>query len=217
MVCLGFARVGNGDLYRSVDLVQVTMYPIIRNIHLLLASFSLPFLVMYGISAVQMGHSTWFTMKPTVQERQLFLQPGETNARVIAREILDRERDIKGELNNVQSDDSAVALRIVVPGTVHEVRYDRMSGVARVKTSVGGVMVMLNRLHHWAGFWHEPMTMKLWAGAVAVVSIALLLVGVSGLYMWFTRRSERRLGIALLAVNVVVALTLIVWLRASGP
>jgi len=200
-----------------VDVVQVTMYKIIRNTHLLLASFSLPFLLMYGISAVQMSHSTWFNMKPVVHERQLNLQPGGTDARVIAREIMDREHDIKGELNTIQADDSAVALRIVVPGTVHEVRYDRTSGIASVKTSVGGPMVMLNRLHHWAGFWHEPWTMKFWAGAVAVVSAALLLVGVSGLYMWFTRRSERRLGIALLAINVIVALTLIVLLRISGP
>ncbi len=193
------------------------MYPIIRNIHLLLASFSLPFLVMYGISAVQMSHSTWFNMKPAVHEWQVNLQPGKNDARAIAQELMDRERDIKGELNSVQSDHSAVTLRIVVPGTVHEIRYDPASGVVRVKTSVGGAMVMLNRLHHWAGFWHEPMPMKLWAGAVAVVSIALLLLGVSGLMMWFTRRSERRLGATLLAINVIVALTLIVMLRVAGP
>jgi hypothetical protein len=193
------------------------MYRVIRNVHLLLASFSLPFLIMYGVSAVQMSHSAWFDMKPAVHERQLTLEAGQTDARTIARRIMDRERDVKGELSNVQANDSGVTLRIVVPGTVHEVRYDRTSGIARVTTSVGGVMVMLNRLHHWAGFWHEPLPMRLWAAAVAVVSTALLLLGVSGLYMWFTRRSERRLGMALLAVNVVVALTLMALLRMSGP
>jgi hypothetical protein len=193
------------------------MYRIIRNVHLLLASFSLPFLIMYGVSAIQMSHSAWFDMKPAVHERQLTLEPGQTDARIIAREIMDRERDVEGELSNVQTGESGVTLRIVVPGTVHEVRYDRTAGIARVKTSVGGVMVMLNRLHHWAGFWHEPVTMKWWAAAVAVVSTSLLLLGASGLYLWFTRRSERRLGIALLAVNLVVAVTLITMLRAAGP
>ncbi len=52
------------------------MYRIIRNTHLLLASFSLPFLIMYGVSAVQMSHSTWFTMKPAVAEHELSLAPG---------------------------------------------------------------------------------------------------------------------------------------------
>ncbi len=78
-------------------------------------------------------------------------------------------------------------------------------------------MGMLNRLHHWAGFWREPMSMKLWAVAVAAVSAALVLLGASGIYMWFTRRSERRIGIALLGINLAFALTLLTLLRISGP
>ena len=193
------------------------MYRIIRNTHLLLASFSLPFLIMYGISAVQMSHSGWFDMKPAVHERDLTLDRGQTDARRIARDVMDRDPAIKGELSNVQTGNTGVTLRIVVPGTVHEVRYDATSGTAHVRTSVAGVMGMLNRLHHWAGFWHEPPSMKAWAALVAIVSTALLLVGATGLYMWFTRRPERRLGMALLAVNLIVAVTLLGLLRISGP
>ncbi len=118
---------------------------------------------MYGVSAVQMSHSTWFQMKPAVTEHELTLAAGQTDARIIARDIMDRQPDVKGELSNVQATDAGLSLRIVVPGTVHEVRYERASGTARIKTSVAGVMGMLNRLHHWAGFWHEPLSMKAWA------------------------------------------------------
>jgi hypothetical protein len=52
------------------------MYKAIRNVHLLLASFSLPFLLMYAISAVQMAHNTWFAMKPAVREQQFSLTAG---------------------------------------------------------------------------------------------------------------------------------------------
>jgi hypothetical protein len=96
------------------------MYTTIRTIHLLLASFSLPFLVMYGVSAVQMSHNSWFQMKPAVQERDFALAPGQADARAIAREVMDRERSIKGEIANVQLNAAGVSLRIVVPGTVHE-------------------------------------------------------------------------------------------------
>jgi hypothetical protein len=193
------------------------MYPVIRNIHLLLASLSLPFLVMYGVSAVQMSHSTWFAMTPVVHERDLTLDKGLTDARAIGREVMDRAADIKGELSNIQSGASTMSLRIVVPGTVHELRYDPVTGVVHIKSSVAGVIGMLNRLHHWAGFWHEPMSMKAWAAAVAVVSTALLFLGISGIYMWFTRRAERRLGVALLTINLIVAVTLIGLLRSHGP
>jgi hypothetical protein len=193
------------------------MYKAIRNIHLLLASFSLPLLVMYGVSAVQMSHNAWFQMKPAVQERDLALAPAQTDARAIAREVMDRERSIKGEIANVQANAAGVSLRIVVPGTVHEVKYTTASGNAHVKSSVAGVMGMLNRLHHWAGFYHEPLSMKVWALAVAIVSAALLLVGATGIYMWFTRRPERRIGLALLGINVAFAVVIMVLLRRAGP
>jgi hypothetical protein len=193
------------------------MYQAIRNIHLLLASLSLPFLVMYGVSAVQMSHNSWFQMKPAVQERDFTVQAGQSDARAIAREVMNREPSIAGEITNVQTNATGVSLRIVVPGTVHEVKYDPASGNAHVRTSVAGVMGMLNRLHHWAGFYHAPVPMKLWAVAVAIVSAALLLLGATGVYMWFTRRPERRIGVALLAVNLAFALVLIVLMRRAGP
>jgi len=120
-------------------------------------------------------------------------------------------------VSNIQPNDTGLVLRIIVPGTVHEVRYERATGVARVKTSVAGVMGMLNRLHHWAGFWHGPESMKVWAVAVAAVSAALVLLGASGIYMWFTRRPERRIGVALLVINVGFAMTLLTLLRMAGP
>ncbi len=87
----------------------------------------------------------------------------------------------------------------------------------KLKTSVSGVMGMLNRLHHAAGLWHEPLTMKLWGLVVAIVSTALLLLGATGVYMWFARRSERALGAAILAVNVVVVIVLLGVMRSRGP
>ena len=214
---MGIPRDRHGEFCLAVDGIPLTMYKIVRNIHLLLASFSLPFLIMYGVSAVQMSHPAWFQMKPVVHERELSITAGLTDARAIARAVMDRDRAVKGEVSNIQPNETGVGLRIVVPGTVHEVRYERASGVAHVKTSVAGVMGMLNRLHHWAGFWHEPVSMKVWGVAVAIASSALVLLGVSGLYMWFTRRSERRLGIALLGINLVFAITLLMVLRLSGP
>ncbi len=193
------------------------MYKTIRTVHLLLASFSLPFLVMYGVSAVQMTHSTWFNMKPSVHEEQIATDSGVTDARSVARDVMQRRPGVRGELMNVQKTPAGFSFRIVLPGTVHEVQYDRATGAAKVKTSVAGVLGMLNRMHHAAGFWHEPIVMKVWALAVLVVSAALLLVGATGIYMWFARRSERRLGVALLAVNLAFVVTLLVLMRVQGP
>lgn len=185
--------------------------------HLLLASLSLPFLLMYGVSAVQMAHGAWFTLKPVVREADFGLPPGLPDARAVAREATARVPQVRGEVTNIKLGAREISLRLVVPGTVHEVRYQRASGQVHLKTSVAGVMGMLNRLHHAAGLWHEPLALRLWGWAVALVSAALLVVGGTGLAMWFVRRSERRLGAVLLALNLVVVLVLLGIMRHAGP
>lgn len=193
------------------------MYSTIRNLHLVFASIALPFLLMYGVSAVQMSHNGWFDMKPSVAEQTVSLTAGQSDARAIAREVMDRVPAARGELQNVQATPAGVTLRIVIPGTVHEVRYTRATGSTQLKTSVGGLMVMLNRLHHAAGLAHEVTSMNVWGAAVAVVSLVLLLVGATGVWMWFLRRTERAVGVVLLAINLAFAVTLIVLIRRAGP
>lgn len=193
------------------------MYSTIRNLHLLLASLALPFLVMYGLSAVQMSHNGWFDMKPSVVAQTLALAPGQTDARTIARDVMDRVPAARGELQNIQATPAGVTLRLVLPGTVHEVRYTRATGAAELKTSVGGVMVMLNRLHHAAGVAHDVTSLNVWGALVALVSLALLLIGATGVWMWFLRRTERTIGLILLAINLAFAVTLIVLIRRAGP
>ncbi len=193
------------------------MYIVIRNVHLLVASFSLPFLLMYVASSVQMSHPSWFTMKPAVHEHEMSVMPGRTDARQVAREVMDGNESIRGELTNIRPRPGGVALRVVLPGTVHDADYDRLSGNVKIRTSVAGFMGMLNRLHHAAGVRHETTAMNGWGAAVAIVSAGLLLLGATGIYMWFTRRPERVIGAVLLAINLVVALTLLLTLRREGP
>ncbi len=193
------------------------MYKTLRSSHLLLASACLPFLLLYGLSAVQMSHRAWFTLTPVVRESVLPLAPGLTDARLIARELTARAPAVRGELTGIRIGDQDITMRLGLPGTVHEVRYQRASGEARVKTSAGGTMAMLNRLHHAAGLWHEPVVLKAWGLLVGVVSAALLLTGASGLAMWFLRRTERRTGAVLLVLHLAVVIGLLVAMRSAGP
>ena len=78
-------------------------------------------------------------------------------------------------------------------------------------------MVMLNRLHHAAGVAHDVTSLNVWGALVAMVSLALLLVGATGVWMWFLRRTERTVGLVLLAMNLAFAVTLIVLIRRAGP
>lgn len=190
------------------------MYKTLRTIHLLCGAFALPYLAMYAISAVQMAHTGWFHIKPSVTERTVAVSARYDHGRRLALELMSSE-GLRGEIQEVQTTPSGYSVRIAVPGTVHEIRYVRATGEARLKTSVAGVMGMLNRLHHAAGWWHEYLPLKLWALLVGIVSFAVLGLGATGLWMWWLRRQERTLGLILLAANLVFTAVVLTMIRAS--
>lgn len=197
--------------------MNARVYSTLRTVHLVLASLALPFLLMYALSAVQMSHEGWFDLTPSVRERPLSLTADLLDARAIGREVMERMPEARGELLSIQSMPDGTTLRIVIPGTMHEVRYTRASGATTVKTHVGGVMALVNRLHHNAGLKRQVTLLNVWGWTVAIVSFALVLIGGTGLWMWFVRRTERRLGAVLLAVNLTCAIALIVLIRQGGP
>jgi hypothetical protein len=76
---------------------------------------------------------------------------------------------------------------------------------------------MLNRLHHLAGLYYSYGPLNLWGMAVAVVSVALIGLGGTGLWMWWLRRQERTAGLVLLAANLIFSIVVLGVLRAAGP
>lgn len=194
----------------------MTQYPFLRTVHLLCGVFAVPALLVYGISAVQMAHSHWFTIKPSVTEIQMQLRPGYTSGRLVALEVM-ASRGMRGEISSVRTTPAGFEVRVTRPGTLHEIRYDGASGQVQVRSSVSGFMGMMNRLHHAAGLRHEYVPLQLWGILSGVVSLATLGLGVSGIWMWWLRKQERKWGIILLTANLLYAVTLLVMIRAAGP
>lgn len=186
------------------------MYKLIRNTHLLLGLSASAFLLMYGISAVQMAHPRWFSLQPSVTESTLSLAAADPRA--AARELM-TSHGMTGELAAVQQNGGGFHFRIVRPGTVYEVDYSRAAGSAKVRTSMAGFLGMLNRIHHLAGLRHEYGLLNVWGAFVALTSVVLIGIGLSGIYLWFKIHTERGIGVVLLGGSLAFSLTLIVWMR----
>src|SRR2546429_9953637 len=78
------------------------MYRLLRNTHLFLGVAAFLFLVMYGVSAAQMAHPRWFSMKPTVSEARVTLAPDTSDdPRAIARAL--RSIGISGDIGEVSA------------------------------------------------------------------------------------------------------------------
>jgi hypothetical protein len=192
------------------------MYRTLRTIHLLCGVFALPALLMYGVSAVQMAHPKWFSMKPEVSETSLTLSPAHTDGRKVANEVMEKCA-VRGEIDSIRQTDTGMEIRIVVPGTVQEIRYDRATGKTRIRKSVAGFMGMLNRLHHAAGVPRDYLPLSLWGVLVGLVSLATVGLGLTGVCMWWMRRQERRWGLILIAANLAFTIAVLSALRSAGP
>jgi hypothetical protein len=185
------------------------MYQKLRSIHLATGMFCLAFLLMYGVSAVQMAHRRWWPIRERVTERSVRLTAGLSDARVASRELA-----IRGELTAVRTSAGALRFRIVRPGTVNQVEYSVATGEAKVRTADSGFTGLLNRLHQVQGMWHEYPLMNLWSAVLGLVSLGLMVLGVTGLYLWFRNRSERWIGAVLLGAGGGLAAILIAWMRS---
>jgi hypothetical protein len=192
------------------------VYRWIRNTHLFLGLFSAAFLLMYGVSAIQMAHSRWFPSRPKVTQSEISISAANGGGvRSVARELMDRH-GMKGELQQVREAEGGIRFNIVRPGTVYEVDYSPSMNTAKVRTNTANFIGMLNRIHHIGGLWHEYSIVNVWGFFVGVISAAIILLSLSGIYLWFKIHTERVIGTILLAVSLGYSLTLIVLLRMAA-
>ena len=74
----------------------------------------------------------------------------------------------------------------------------------------------LNRIHHVNGLWHEDGLNNVWAVMVLIVSVLLLGLGVTGLWLWFRIHEERVIGGVIFAAGLVVGLGLVIAMRMQA-
>jgi hypothetical protein len=185
------------------------MHALIRNTHLVLGLASVLFILAYAVSAVQMAHQ--IRLSPEISEEDLTLPTG-LAARPVA-EALMQQRGYGGELGDPQMMPKGFSVTITRPGTNFAVRYDVATGQTHIRRETRSVLGMLNRLHHQKGLHHQDGRLNVWGWALALVSIMLLVIGGTGVYLWFRMHSERVIGAILLAANLVVSLGLLAALR----
>ena len=191
-------------------------YSLLRSTHLLLGLFSALFLLMYGVSAVQMAHPGWFTLKPNVVESDVAVDGSAgSSPRALARTLM-ADQHMSGELGSIAQQADGFTFQIVRPGTVYQVAYKTGASSAHVKTNVAGFMGMLNRVHHINGLSHEYRLLNVWGAFVGLISAGLVVLGVTGVWMWFETYGERVVGGLVFGLGLVTGLGLLILIRMQG-
>ncbi len=188
------------------------MFQLMRNIHLALGLLFVLMASIFALSSLVIAYRAWLPQTPVDSERSVQIDEASagTPPRALARALMQRE-GLKGDLRNIEEDPKAVRFRILRPGA----RWERSTGQATLKTRRMGALQMMVQLHTNHGFWHDFWPSNLWAGFSLLASVGLLLMGASGIYLWFAHHSERLIGGVLLAVGLIYGLTTLVLTRLT--
>ena len=189
------------------------MYQILRSIHLFLGLFFCLFILTYGVSSIRLAHPSWYSLTPTFTEQEIVIGSGiATNPRALAKELMDHY-GLRGRLGQINNTDDGFRFGIGRTGTHSAIRYNTGTGLVQIRTRTNDFLGMLQAIHFatvglQTGYWLQ----NLWGVFVVLVSLALIVLGCTGIYLWFKIHTERVIGTVLLAVGLLWGLTLIVLL-----
>jgi hypothetical protein len=191
------------------------MYGWFREIHLIAGLCALPFVLMYGVSAIQMSHPSWFKNEAQVTGTRATVAPEKvSDGRSVARELM-AQGLVSGEIGQIRTTPQGFRLRINRPGGFFDVEYDRVSGAAVISSSRNGIFATLNRVHHIASVHYQYWLMNVWGALLGLTALGFFTVAASGACMWLQMPRERSVGVVLLVIALGYSLSVLVAIRMA--
>jgi len=194
----------------------MTLFRLMRNIHLGLGLAFALVAAMFAFSSLAFIYGSSLPEETGEKTGQTLQIPAAkaTSGRALALELM-RNHGLAGDLRGVEEADGEIRFRIIRPGTQAQVVYSLTSEEATIQTHRAGFAQMLKQLHTNHGFWHDYLPSNVWAGLSLLGSIGLILLGVSGIYLWFSFHKERVVGSVLLGAGVLYAVAALALTRLS--
>jgi hypothetical protein len=186
-----------------------------RNIHLILGLLLFFYAMLFATSSLVIIYRPW--LKPTHSEQEQTVRVAADRAqtpREVALELM-QGQGLKGDLRDIKQEGDGVRFVIARPGMRSEVRYAATTGEAKIRTRREGFLETLVQLHTNHGFWHDFMPANAWSLLSLLGSVGLLLLGATGIYLWFCHHEERMIGFVILAVGLTYSLTMLVLSRIA--
>ncbi|HUP41157.1 MAG TPA: PepSY-associated TM helix domain-containing protein [Vicinamibacterales bacterium] len=198
------------------------LYRWLRDLHLYFGLFISPFILLFAASVFYLNHGKLIVPTDLQAETHRDLQVPEGFDRLKGPEAVARARQIlpqvgvAGEIGFLRyvRNDRHLIFPVTRAGYEAMVDVDLDARTATVKRRAMGMWESIAYLHKMPGP-HNVAIRGNWVGTqswrvVADATIYLLLfVSVSGVYLWFAVKAERRIGLALLGAGAVTFFGLI--------
>ena len=185
-----------------------------RRLHFYLGLYFLFFIWLFSISGLFLNHQWsfeefWEDRDVAVAERTI-TRPREDGDLAIARDLA-RQLGMAGEVNRTErsSDGNEFEFQLARPGRTVNVDADFAAGRAEVEEIRVNAFGVMDALHHFTGVsMTDPererdwILTRVWSAAMDAVAVGLIVLVLSGLYLWYRLRRKRRLGLLVLGVGL---------------
>ncbi len=190
-----------------------------RKLHLWVGLFSLSALGVFFLSGLVLNHPKWNVAgfwKERVESNQVLpvSAPSAADALGAAREVMSQV-GLRGEISQIRMSENGVirGFRVTRPGSISDLSIDfsiSRAGIKRIEVNAWGAM---NMLHSFTGVRRSDPALQtngwatwLWRVMMDAVSAGVILLVLSGIYLWYGSGRRRRTGLAVLAGAFLVLL-----------
>jgi len=201
-----------------MNLLRGRFYRITRDLHLYLGLFSSPFVLVFSVTVFFIVHA-WLPKSaadaPKTRVVTGFILP-ENIETLSGRPLVDALRialanaNVPGEVGFVQHNatERTFVIPVTVPGRETVATVKVATSEATIVTREPGLAAAMLTLHkspgqHGSNIRMNWFYMRAWRWLADATVYLILFISVSGIYLWYILRAERRVGIWLLVAGGV--------------
>jgi len=199
--------------------MSARFYKVVHDLHLYLGLFISPFVLVFSVSVFFLVHA-WL---PKFSEQKAvtrivsdFPLPADLQ-NLSGRKLVDAVRPsldyakVSGEISFIrhQVNEHKLVIPVIIPGRETTVTINTTNREATIVSRETGLADALVTLHKFPGQHLEAIRMNwfwmtAWRWMADMTVYLILFISVSGVYLWYVLRAERRVGYVLLSAGAVV-------------
>lgn len=195
-------------------------YLSVRALHLYIGLFISPFVLIYAISVLVFDHPQLINKinpakETPVENVKLDSVPMRGTDLLTARAIL-KKLDIIGEVDYTNKKDSSMFFPVRTPGKSIKINVNTHSGMVSIARTELGALRGTTYMHampgpHNAAIRGNSGFIKVWRYLVDTTIYSLLFLTISGVFLWYFLKSERKLGVFAAAIGILVLMGLLLF------
>lgn len=199
------------------------LYPVLRDLHLYFGLFVSPFVLVFALSVFFLVHAWLPKASPAGATRVATdLEVDPSLGRLSGRSLIDALRPtleragVHGEVGWVQhrASEKRYIIPVSVPGRITTVVLDvekRQASIEERNTGLADAIVLLHKSPgpHLVGMRMNWAFMRVWWWLSDATVYLLLFTTVSGIYLWYVLRSDRKPGFAMLIAGAISFMSLV--------